>query len=362
MHERAWPHALLARTRPPHAHTQVVAAAHLLPESMHHLPEHHRWLQQSVACFGDVHAVLTTPALLRPFLHLPPHAVLAWARSDELAVDSENSVVVALDCWCRGAEGARCDDATLAQLAALVRVRHLSPVHLFRLPALPWCRAHAARARHFALGLAARALRAIDACVPEAWLGPARQQLPHDELERRTTIAWDVPEALLAQAIDAQPPDRTTALVSPAVYAAGAAVCLTLHVSAATPAAPAPLPQQQQHQQQQNAPHSRAAVGGGGGRPVNCAWGPELYGAQQAAAPGGHLDQPQLLSSSFPPAPPRCPGRCRGAPPVRRRRRASSSSGDCSGPQAAAARAPGRGRAPRRPSPAATPRARWWCR
>jgi hypothetical protein len=76
--------------------------------------------------FGDVHAMLTGPELLRLFKQLPYHAVRAWAASDGLTVDSENSVAVALTAWAEGELGSKCTEAQKKELSGLLRVCHLS--------------------------------------------------------------------------------------------------------------------------------------------------------------------------------------------------------------------------------------------
>jgi hypothetical protein len=118
----------------------------LLPDSISSLPEHSSWsakcmdiLSKSdtpdmaapvatalVHLFGDVHALLTSPEQLQLFRRLPFHAVRAWAASDELTVDSENSVAVALTVWSAGEKGSQCTEAQKEELSGLLRVRHLS--------------------------------------------------------------------------------------------------------------------------------------------------------------------------------------------------------------------------------------------
>jgi hypothetical protein len=54
-----------------------------------------------VEWFNDVHALLTSHDQLQRILPLLYHtaAVKAWAASDKLMVDSENSVAVAIRWW-----------------------------------------------------------------------------------------------------------------------------------------------------------------------------------------------------------------------------------------------------------------------
>jgi hypothetical protein len=76
--------------------------------------------------FGDVHALLTSPDLLQHFRQLSFTAIKAWADSDDLVVDSEDSVAVALGWWAAGAEGSKCSEEQLKELSGLVRLRHMS--------------------------------------------------------------------------------------------------------------------------------------------------------------------------------------------------------------------------------------------
>jgi hypothetical protein len=77
--------------------------------------------------FNDVHAMLTDGALLKKFLQLHFPLVSAWASSDDLVVDSENSVAVALTVWSKGRQGKESSHDQLEQLPGLLRVKHLSP-------------------------------------------------------------------------------------------------------------------------------------------------------------------------------------------------------------------------------------------
>ncbi len=101
-----------------------------LPDSISSLPEHKAWVTVLDSAlehhFGDVHALLTNPEQLQLFRGLPFHAVRAWAASDELTVDSENSVAVALTVWAEGEQGSQCTEAQQVELSGLLRVRYLS--------------------------------------------------------------------------------------------------------------------------------------------------------------------------------------------------------------------------------------------
>jgi hypothetical protein len=83
-----------------------------------------------LCCFGDVHALLTSPTVLQSFLHLPYTAIKAWAGSDDLVVDSENSVAVALGAWIEGAEhdpSRACSREQKQELSGLLRAMRLTP-------------------------------------------------------------------------------------------------------------------------------------------------------------------------------------------------------------------------------------------
>jgi hypothetical protein len=74
--------------------------------------------------FADVHSLLTTPAKLTSFHQLPYAAIKAWAASDDLVVDSENSVVVAVGSWIKAQD---CSTEQRKELSSLIRVKHLTP-------------------------------------------------------------------------------------------------------------------------------------------------------------------------------------------------------------------------------------------
>jgi hypothetical protein len=76
--------------------------------------------------FSDVHLLLTSELHLAAFLQLPFALVHAWVASDSLVVDSENSVVVAVDAGTKGKEGAAASDAELKQLSDHIRVTNLT--------------------------------------------------------------------------------------------------------------------------------------------------------------------------------------------------------------------------------------------
>jgi hypothetical protein len=115
----------------------------VLPDAVQKLGGHSTWVQQCVrvvcagasaghdvqpmllVLFRDVHALLTNPAQLSHFRQLPFLALKAWAASDDLLVDSEDSVAVALGWWVAGEVGRRCNQEQLKELSRLLRVQHL---------------------------------------------------------------------------------------------------------------------------------------------------------------------------------------------------------------------------------------------
>jgi hypothetical protein len=75
--------------------------------------------------FADVHALLTSSAKLKHFHQLPYAAIKAWAASDDLVVDSENSVVVALGSWI-SVHKERITREQKKELSSLIRIKHLT--------------------------------------------------------------------------------------------------------------------------------------------------------------------------------------------------------------------------------------------
>jgi hypothetical protein len=82
--------------------------------------------------FGNLPTLLSKADLLDAFKLVPFTAVSAWASSDQLQVDSENSVAVALDVWCKGPQGSQCTADQLKELAGMVRVCQCSSGMLTR--------------------------------------------------------------------------------------------------------------------------------------------------------------------------------------------------------------------------------------
>jgi hypothetical protein len=101
-----------------------------LPETVSTLPHFTHWEGQLqarvVRAFQGVHTLLTTYDQLQRFRQLPFQAVRAWAASDKLVIDSENSVAVAISWWCGGEQGSRASEEQLKELSGLLRVANLS--------------------------------------------------------------------------------------------------------------------------------------------------------------------------------------------------------------------------------------------
>jgi hypothetical protein len=101
-----------------------------LPDSTSALPQYaaweQKWQKHVISMFRDVYTVLTSSSLLRQFRCLPFSAVRAWAASDQLRVDSENSVAVAISWWYGGQEGRRSSKQQLEELSGLLRISRLS--------------------------------------------------------------------------------------------------------------------------------------------------------------------------------------------------------------------------------------------
>jgi hypothetical protein len=102
----------------------------LLPDSVTTLPSYSEWQTRLQCCvvkaFPVVYALLTTYQQLQRFRKLPIQAVLAWADSDGLVVDSENSVAVALSWWYGGDLGSQATEDQLKELSGALRLKHLS--------------------------------------------------------------------------------------------------------------------------------------------------------------------------------------------------------------------------------------------
>ncbi len=123
--------------------------------------------------------------------------------------------------WCSQCKG----DLTLRQLSACIRVQHLSPVYLLRLPQLSWFK-HNGMLQHFTAAVLSGSvvggmLGPWD--VPRSWTLPPRRQLPDDVLTQRATLRFEVPGVELTETRL-----KHISLNSPVVYLAGAAYCLTV--------------------------------------------------------------------------------------------------------------------------------------
>ncbi|KAL6761419.1 hypothetical protein V8C86DRAFT_3088369 [Haematococcus lacustris] len=161
---------------------QLVLVLQTLPGDGVMQSEHYGWQEHVrsllVSQYGDVHAVITSAQLRTAFQQLPFAAVQQWAGSDELTVDSENSVVELISLWMAGSRA----------------------YALSRLPALDWFEipgafsATVAQAAYCGFGMTGVA-DTIEA--PAAWSAAPRKPLDPAELLRRTTIRWDVPRQQL---------------------------------------------------------------------------------------------------------------------------------------------------------------------
>ncbi|GFH31456.1 BACK domain-containing protein, partial [Haematococcus lacustris] len=183
---------------------QLVLVLQTLPDSCALLPEHKKWQQLVnglvISQYGDVHAVITNAQLRGYFQQLPFAAVKQWAGSDELTVDSENSVVELISLWMAGPGGQACSQEQEQQLSCLVRVQHLSSAYaLGRLPALAWFDILGASTTLVAQAACCGCMSGVLAReeAPDAWFAVRRKQLKPAELLRRTTIRWDVPRQQL---------------------------------------------------------------------------------------------------------------------------------------------------------------------
>ncbi|KAJ9530798.1 hypothetical protein QJQ45_028686 [Haematococcus lacustris] len=207
---------------------QLVLVLQTLPDSCALLPEHKKWQQHVnsliLSQYGDVHAVITDAQLRGYFQQLPFAAVLQWAGSDALTVDSENSVVELISLWMAGPTGKGCSWVQKEQLSCLVRVQHLSPAYAqVRLHSLEWFDIPGAPMNIVVLAASCRygmtGVFAVPGKAPPAWSAAPRKPLDPDELLRRSTIRWDVPRQ---QLLDLLASKATTAKIySEPVYLAG---------------------------------------------------------------------------------------------------------------------------------------------
>jgi hypothetical protein len=271
----------------------LLSVLHQLPASVCTLPEHGLWqnlcmhvvsaapaASNSLSAvllhiFKDVHALITGPEQLQRLRQLSFTAIKAWADSDDLVVDSEDSVAVALGWWVAGAVGSKCSKDQLKELSGLVRVRQLTtgeivgaassyaslrnsntapcimclfecagyllPCHsclpflwpllpaafrLYKLPHLVWFDGpfQQLACLNVAMG---RGVWANITPYPPGWLKAPRKQLSPAILQQRIAIKWDVPKAELQALLEG----RASICCSPAVYAAGSGHQLNMSVS-----------------------------------------------------------------------------------------------------------------------------------
>ncbi|GFH09118.1 BTB domain-containing protein, partial [Haematococcus lacustris] len=183
---------------------QLVQVLQTLPDSCALLPEHPQWQERvhtsTVKTYGDVHAIITSAQLRAQFQQLPFMAVQQWAGSNELMVDSENSVVELISLWMAGPAGQACSKSNKQQLSSLVRVQHLSPAYVQgRLLDLHWLDIPGASTPVLsAAACCGFGMLGVLNTPPPAWAAPSRKQLGSAEVSQRTTIRWDVPQQQLA--------------------------------------------------------------------------------------------------------------------------------------------------------------------
>ena len=85
---------------------------------------------------GDVVFVMRGEELCRYFMELPLPGMLALLDSDDLATDSEDSVVAAVGCW---VDYDKLSDEECKQVAQRLRLLQLTEVYLHTVvPAMPW--------------------------------------------------------------------------------------------------------------------------------------------------------------------------------------------------------------------------------
>ncbi|KAL6761437.1 hypothetical protein V8C86DRAFT_3131557 [Haematococcus lacustris] len=213
---------------------QLLLVLQTLPDGCALLPEHKKWqdrvhrlagelnaLPMMLHLYGDVHAVITNVKLRTAFQQLPFAAVQQWAGSDELTVDSENSVVELISLWMAGPVGKGCSWGEKEQLSCLVRVQHLSPAYaLGRLPALDWFDIPEVLIEVVASAASCGCMEGLLNKALPAWSAAPRKQLDPAELLRRTTIRLDVPRQQLVYLLASE--DLTAEVCSEPVYSAGA--------------------------------------------------------------------------------------------------------------------------------------------
>jgi hypothetical protein len=261
----------------------------LLPDSLNQLPQYKAWQEQCqriitgiIASYTDVHALVTSGAQLQQFAKLPYMVIKAWAASDDLVVDSEDSVAVALDWWIRcnydGRHSGGGHQNEPTELVKLVRMQHVSPgvsccfewwhatvlgahppptpphharAHMCVLAVLPvpaqagsplylsftvccsdrrlhwlpnrsWAKRLLEQLALLNVGLAS-GIPTLASLLPPAWLAPARKQSMDP-----VVIAWDIPLADLSNVLE----DTSRNLYSPAAYMCGKGMQMHLIQSA----------------------------------------------------------------------------------------------------------------------------------
>jgi len=158
---------------------------------------------------GSVPHLISSPLLLDTFMKLPHAWVRWWAASEQLATDSENSLVLLLISWTQCEQGQECSDEELDELLKQVRMCQLSTSYMHSL--LP-CVLHGNTLR----GAYAR-FRALHSAphdfeddwepraqgVPKAWLSAAGRPHPNgDTPQLPLHFVMNVPEAKMREMLE----------------------------------------------------------------------------------------------------------------------------------------------------------------
>ncbi|KAG1667280.1 hypothetical protein FOA52_012569 [Chlamydomonas sp. UWO 241] len=135
--------------------------------------------------FRNVPDVVTQPALLARLCSLPHAAVMAWAQSHSLQVNSENEVVYLLSAWVKAQEtaGYPCSAEELKQFVHSVRLADCGPSYQQMIvPALDWFESGFAQLGAFNIAQtfqnAGVGRHAMPVDVPTAWPSKPREKLP----------------------------------------------------------------------------------------------------------------------------------------------------------------------------------------
>lgn len=166
-----------------------------------------------ISRYRDVPAVIKSPSLKAQFCNLPFAAVVAWARSDELRVHSENCVVHLLSTWLQAQPTEPSDDDSMDEderdqqaaalsrlqcrraslLAEQVRVLHLGRCYQhLALPSAKWFHESNSCKTHLPMLLAAQGVCKGRRVIPAPVWGPDGRAYSAREL-----FAWCGPDQWL---------------------------------------------------------------------------------------------------------------------------------------------------------------------